>query len=446
MSWASDEFLRDIPKCDLHVHLDGSLRINTLIELAQKNGVELPSYSEEELGKTIFSGEFSNLEEYLLGFHYTCAVMTNTDAMERIAYEFAVDNYEEGVRYFEVRFAPQLHASMDASQKFSMRDVTIAVNQGLKRAKEEYNQKLVDCGAMENDPFYDYGIIACAMRMLPPGPYFDALRLVHPDVEPDRLSGMASEALICSMEKCRDEDGVPVVALDVAGAEDGFPNKWHKVAFDRAHASFFNKTAHAGEGYGPESIYQAIRDLHAERIGHGFHLFSSNKVSKDVTNPQEYVRKLTKFVCDRRICLEVCPTSNLGTMPGLKLEDHPLGKMVNQGVSVTVNTDNRLVSQTDTVKELRRSLDALDFTPKQLREIVINGIKRSFFHDIYPVKRKYIRKFMNYYDKVAEKHDIQGKWEAYVASQGGKNRARAESASLEHNKMFGVTSELDASR
>lgn len=113
-----------------------------------------------------------------------------------------------------------------------------------------------------------------------------------------------------------------------------------------------------------------------------------DKVSADVKDKVEYVKKLTKFVCDRRICLEVCPTSNLGTMPGLELKDHPLGMMVNQGVSVTVNTDNRLVSQTTTVKELRRSVDALGFTPKQLREIVINGVKRSFFHDIYPVKVK----------------------------------------------------------
>jgi len=272
MSWCPDEFLEDIPKCDLHVHLDGSLRISTLIEVAQQNGVELPSYDEEELGRTIFSGEFSCLEEYLLGFRYTCAIMTTAAALERVSYEFAVDNYNEGVRYFEVRFAPQLHASVDPSNPFSMREVTVAVNKGLIRAKKEYNDRLRESGKWGAEPHYDYGIIVCALRMLPPGPYYDMLQLVHSDVEPARLSGMASEALICSAEKCRDEDGVPIVALDVAGAEDGFPNKWHKVAFDKAHASFFNKTAHAGEGYGPESIYQAIRDLHAERIGHGFHL------------------------------------------------------------------------------------------------------------------------------------------------------------------------------
>lgn len=283
-SWATDEFLAEIPKCDLHVHLDGSLRLKSLIELAKENSVELPSYDEDELNRTVFSGEFSCLEEYLLGFRYTCAVMTTGKAMERISYEFAMDNYAEGVRYFEVRFAPQLHAH--ASENFTIRDVVFAVNEGLKRAKQESNEALVASGRAELEPMYDYGIIVCAMRLLPPGPYYDMLRKVHPDVELDRLAGMASEALICSAEKCRDEDGVPVVALDVAGAEDGYPNKWHAAAFDRAHDSFFNKTAHAGEGYGPESIYQAICDLHAERIGHGFHLFSTDKVSADVKDPE----------------------------------------------------------------------------------------------------------------------------------------------------------------
>ena len=131
-----------------------------------------------------------------------------------------------------------------------------------------------------------------------------------------------------------------------------------------------------------------------------------------------YVKKLTKFVCDRRICLEVCPTSNLGTMPGLTLEAHPLKKMVLQGCSCTVNTDNRLVSQTTTVLELRRVIDALKLTPKQVREIVITGIKRSFFHDIYPAKRKYIRKFMNYYDAVAEKHGVVKRYEELCATHG----------------------------
>ena len=123
MTWLTDEFLLEIPKCDLHVHLDGSLRLKTLLELSKQLGVELPSDTEKGLKSTIFSGRFANLEEYLAGFGYTCAVMRMPGSLERISYEFAVDNFSEGVRYFEVRFAPQLHASVRSTDQFGMREV-----------------------------------------------------------------------------------------------------------------------------------------------------------------------------------------------------------------------------------------------------------------------------------------------------------------------------------
>jgi adenosine deaminase len=402
MSWIPKEFLLKIPKTDLHVHLDGSLRLNTLIELAKESNVTLPAYTEEELKKTVFREHYKDLPEYLEGFRYTGAVMRTASNLERISYEFGQDNYLEGVRYYEVRFAPQLLASIGGNGGLSIREVILAVNAGLKRAKDEFNSNLV-----EDEAFYDYGIIVCAMRMFPPCEYFDALKAIHEDLDQERLSSLASETLIVTSAKCRDEDKIPIVALDIAGAENGFPNKIHKHAFDLAHKFFFNKTVHAGEGYGPESIFQAVIDLHAERIGHGFHLFSEHLVSFRETDKNEYVRKLVKYVCDRRICLEVCLTSNLGTMPELKLEDHTLRTMIDNGVSLTLNTDNRLVSDTTVIKELTKAVSTFDLSPKQLREIVITGFKRSFYHGEYSVKRKYMRTVMNQYDRLAEEYDIQ---------------------------------------
>eukprot|EP00605_Chrysophyceae_sp_TOSAG23-4_P000730 GSChrysophyteH1.ASY1.ANO1.815.1 assembled CDS len=376
MSWCPYDFLQQVPKTDLHVHLDGSLRLSTLIELARADGVRLPSYDEAELRRTVFRDSYKNLPEYLEGFQYTVAVMRSAENLERIGYEFAEDNYNEGVRYFEVRFAPQLVASLRAgnrgeddpsSQKnLSIQQVLTAVNKGLRRATEEANFR----------------------------------RQIHENLTYERVCGLASETLIQCAIKCRDELGVPIVALDVAGAEDGFPNKVHKNAFDIAHENFFCKTVHAGEGFGPESIFQAIRDLHAERIGHGFHLF-------------KYVRKLVKYISDRRVNLEVCLTSNMGTMPDLQLKDHKFRLMLEHGVSVTLNTDNRLVSFTTMTDEIKKALDTFSLTPKQLRELVICGFKRSFFHGPYQLKRRYIRCVMDTYDALAAKYKIAERYDEW---------------------------------
>ena len=426
-SWLPDGFLELIPKSDLHVHLDGSLRLSTLIELAQSSGVDLPAYTEEGMREAVFKESYSSLVDYLRGFSFTVAVMKTRANVERVAYEFGIDNYAEGVRYFEVRFAPQLLASTDKAANFNIRDVVRAVNTGLKRAKAEANAR----GLLAGEPEYDYGIIVCAMRMFPETDYFDAFSQLHPDLDHDRIFSLASETLIATAVKCRDEDGIPVVALDIAGAEDGFPNKTHSEAFRHAHAAFFSKTVHAGEGFGPQSILQAVIDLHAERIGHGFHLFSHDQIT-GVPGPEqrvELVRKLVKYICDRRICLEVCLTSNLGTMPGLRLEDHAVRKMLAAGVSVSLCTDNRLVSDTTTVKELRKAVEAFALTPKQLREVVITGFKRAFFHGEYAHKRKYMRAVMDYYDALALRFRVAEAYEAFALTNREYCAARAVSAS-----------------
>lgn len=420
----TDEFLREIPKTDLHVHLDGSVRIPTLIELARAQGVSLPSYDEETLRATIFTGRYETLEAYLVGFKYTCAVMQNAESVERIAYEFGVDNYSEGVRYFEVRFAPQLHASIDVNHTFDIEHVIQSVNNGLLRAKREFNELLlareadlsssVDTSSSSPshvpEPRYDYAIIVSAMRLFSPelSRYYHALLSIHPYIPYRRVASLASETLVRVAKKCRDELKIPVVAIDVAGAENGFQNSVHKEAFDLAHSYFLNKTVHAGEAFGPESIKQAVRDLHADRIGHGYHLFSEELVmdEQNALDKAGYIRNLVKYLCDRRINVEVCLTSNLGTMPGLELKDHAISRMLAEGVSVSLNTDNRLMSNTTMVDEIRKAVDTFGLTPSKLKVILMNGFKRSFFAGSYSERRKYVHSVARYYDHLVKKHHL----------------------------------------
>jgi adenosine deaminase len=407
----NEEFLRALPKTDLHVHLDGSLRINTLIDLSKKDGKELPAYDEAGLRKLVFKDTYSNLEEYLQGFMYTSAVMQSAENMERIAFEFAEDNYSEGVRYFEVRFAPQLHADAGKAGDagFDILQVLTAVNAGLKRAKNAFNSTL----ASPEEPPYEYGIIVCAMRMFEPffSRYFTELDKMHPYVKPNELASIASTALVRAALHARDHHNLPIVALDIAGAEAGFEATVHKDAYDLAHSHYLKKTVHAGEAYGPESIAQAVKYLHAERIGHGYHIFSDDKVvgKHNRLHAQEYVDQLVEYVSTQRITLEVCLTSNLQTMPELVsqgLKAHAFRKMVDNRLSITVNTDNRLVSNTNTVKELGLAIDTFALTPKQLNDIVIAGFKKSFFPKKYVEKRAYVRMVMNYYNEICRKFGV----------------------------------------
>ena len=408
-----EEFLRELPKTDLHVHLDGSLRISTIIEIAKESGIELPAYTEKALREQVFKESYDSLEEYLKGFMYTGAVMQNSKNVERIAYEFACDNYNEGVRYFEVRFAPQLHANSGQRMEegdFDIRDVIAAVNSGLQRAKDEFNET-VEQDSIE--PNYEYGIIVCAMRMFEPyfSRYFTWLKKMHPYENAERLASIASLALVRAALQVRDKDNIPIVALDIAGAEFGHEATVHKRAYDVAHQNYLNKTVHAGEAYGPESIAQAIKYLHADRIGHGYHIFSQDKVvgKSNSKNAEKYVSQLVQYVSEKRITLEVCLTSNLQTMPELAkqgIKSHAFRKMVDHRMSITINTDNRLVSNTTTVKELKMAIEEFQLTPKQLRDIVITGFKRSFHPAKYVEKRAYVRKVMDYYDEICKKYNI----------------------------------------
>jgi adenosine deaminase len=398
----SPALLAALPKTDLHCHLDGSLRIQTLIELARDRGVKLPSETEEGLRELVFKESYRDLPEYLHGFAYTCAVLNDEEALERVAFELGEDCLAEGVRYLEVRFAPQLQVRPE----LPLERVLQAVDRGLDRARR--NHELSDAVRVHGEPPFRYGIIACAMRMFTGGfgPYYKDLLKVLSGWPLPKVYGVASLSLARTVVDARDRLGLPIVGFDLAGAESGNPASDHIEAYDFVHRHFMKKTVHAGEAYGPESIFQAITKLHADRIGHGTHLFSVDRVQVE-EDPHRYVRQLSEYVADRRITLEVCITSNLQTMPELRrVEDHPLGRMVKERLSVTLCTDNRLMSRTTVTQELAKACAAFQWSPAELRNVILHGFKRSFYPGSYREKRAYVRSVIDHYDRVASAHGL----------------------------------------
>ena len=401
MAKYTKEFIKRIPKTDLHVHLDGSLRLSSLIDLAKKRKVDLPSYTEDGLNELVFKEKYADLNEYLKGFALTCAVMQDDEALERISYELAVDAYAEGVMYLEVRFAPQLHMS----NNMTFEDVMIAVDKGFKRAKKEINAK------QGNDPCkFEYGIIVCAMRFCNEhfSQYYKTFFDMHKYSRQREVIRLLSLELAKAAVKLRNTSDIQIVGFDLAGSEYGYPAENHIEAYDYVHNHFLMKTVHAGEAYGPESIFQAITKLHADRIGHGLFLFDETKVySDDIEDKSRYVKDLANYITDKRITVEVCLTSNLQTQPDIKnIADHPLKKMLARKLSTTFCTDNRLVSHTSSSKEIELAVNNFDITPTQLKNIIIYGFKRSFFYHSYKEKREYVREMINKYEKIEKEENI----------------------------------------
>ncbi len=398
MSEITTNFLSQLPKTDLHVHLDGSLRLGTLIDLAREANIELPSMTEGGLRETVFKDRYESLADYLRGFQYTCGVMQTAEALERTAYELAEDNQAEGVRYLEVRFAPQLHVhrGLDAVA------VIAAVDRGLRRARDQYNRRPEIASGAE--PPFEYGIICCAMRKFTAAfsRYYATLFEAHPYARPTELYSMASVELARAAVIARDRDGLQVVGFDLAGEEKGYPAEDHREAFELAHRNFLKKTVHAGEAYGPESIFQAITDLHADRIGHGTYLLEPQAIrDRDIADPEAYVQRLGEYIADRRITLEVCLTSNLQTNPHFKhLGEHTFQRLRKARLSTTICTDNRLVSNTTVTRELSLAVEHLDVGRKDLKSIIVYGFKRSFFPGTYLRKRGYVRQVIDYYDTI----------------------------------------------
>lgn len=388
-------FIKAIPKSDLHLHLDGSLRLKTLIELSREGKCKLPSYTEAGLRKLVFKESYKDLLEYLHGFMYTCAVLQDLDNLARVSQELVEDNAAEGVRYIEVRFAPQLHVTATSG----VREVVRAVARGLAEgAKAHNNSRAVKAG--EDIPFH-YGLILCAMRRFKKGmsPYFaDILRLME-HAPKEEVYAAASLELARAGVELR-EEGLPVVGFDLAGEEAGFPPAAHNAAYQYAHDHFIQKTVHAGEAYGPESIWQGITQCHANRIGHGTFLFAHEMIQDvKIEHRKKYVEDLANYMASQRIGVEVCVTSNLQTIPSLKsIAQHPVRKMIDHGLSVSLCTDNRLVSNTTVSREIELVFEHAHLTRGELKRLVIAGFKGSFFPGSFSEKRKFVQAAASRYD------------------------------------------------
>lgn len=403
----SHSFLHEIPKTDLHLHLDGSLRLSTLIETAQKNNIKMPSYSIEGLRNLVFKKNYSNLGEYLHGFQYTCAALRDLETLERASFELVEDNLKENVYYIEVRFAPQL--LMDKSLHLGMEEVITAVNNGLEKAQKKHNQSPeVTAGKR---PEFDYGIICCAMRMFGPkgfSPYYTNFFETLEYSKSMEVIQSAALQMVKAAVRIRDEKGIPIVGIDLAGQEDGYPPGKFKEVYSYAHKNFMHKTVHAGEAYGAESIFQAITECHADRIGHGYYLFDENKITDEtIDDKKKYLSELISFVADKRTTIEVCLTSNLQTNPSISsIKEHHFKDMLQNRMSVSICTDNRLISDTTVTHEYQLAVDNFNFSLKHLKDVVAYGFKKSFYPGEYIKKRNWAKKMMMHFDHVAQKHGV----------------------------------------
>jgi adenosine deaminase len=336
------EMIRRLPKTDLHCHLDGSLRVTTLWELAEKQGVALPMKSPAELRDHMRPPAGTDLTEYLKLFDLTLAVLQDAESLERVAFELAEDAARENVWHLEVRFSPILHQKAG----LSLEAIIEAVLRGLRRAESRWR--------------ITSGVIVCGIRHISPEV---SLQLADLAIR-YRKSG--------------------VVAFDLAGAERDYPAKEHREAFQRILNNNVNSTVHAGEAFGARSIHQAIHYCGAHRIGHGTLLWE---------DPD-----LLDYVNDHRIPLEMCLTSNVQTGAVDDYAAHPFGAYFRKGLRVTINTDNRLMSDTTVSQELQLACRNLDLYVGDLRKILINGIKSAFL--THAEKKALLREAISVWDEV----------------------------------------------
>ncbi|HEV2494877.1 MAG TPA: adenosine deaminase [Terriglobia bacterium] len=324
--------LRSLPKVLLHEHLDGVLRPRTVIELAKEvKYSKLPTQDPDELGQWFHQGARGSLAKYLEGFTHTIAVMQTAEALERVAYEEAEDLKNDGVVYFETRFAPVFHTKKGLSHQ----QVVAAVLKGLERARKDFG--------------LPSGLIICAMRNM-------------------NVSLEMAELAVDFRER-------GVVGFDLAGEEGGYPAKKHVEAFHYIQRQNFNITIHAGEGFGKESIWQAIQYCGAHRIGHGTRLIDDIAVAD---GKAVKLGHLAQYVLDKRIPLEICLLSNVDTGAVPSVAEHPFKTFYRERFRVTLNTDNRLMSDTSMSREFQVAEEAFGLTLDDFEKISINAMKSAF--------------------------------------------------------------------
>ncbi len=314
-----DAVLRELPKTDLHVHLDGSLRLATFLELGRAAGLQLPDTPAELRARYFPGAVVTSMPEFLAHFDHTLRCLQTADSLERVARELAEDAAALNIRILEARFCPLLHTQ----EGLTPDGAVAAVQRGLAAV-----------------PSVNGGIIVTGLRTIDPAQSLELARLAV-------------------AWKHRG-----VVAFDLAGAEAGQPAADHREAFYHCMNNHLPATCHAGEGYGPESIHMALHRCGARRIGHGTRL--------------EEDPDLMAYVADHRIPLEICLTSNvqMGVVPSVG--EHPLRRYHEAGLRVCLNTDNTLFADTDMARELRLAVDTFDFTLLQLEDIILGGFKSAF--------------------------------------------------------------------
>lgn len=330
------ELVRLVPKVELHDHLDGGLRPSTIIELADEHKVKLPSRDPQELSRWFARGCVQkSLPLYLETFDVTVAVMQTPEALKRVAIEALEDLGAEQVVYAEIRFAPVLHTA----KGMSMDEAVLAVLEGMDEGKRRTG--------------ISYGVILCALRNQDPAISVEVAKLAVAY----RARG--------------------VVGFDLAGDESGHPPKRHIDAFQYIRNQNFNITIHAGEGFGLESIWQAIQVCGAHRIGHGTRLIEDMTISGTKITK---MGSLAHFIQDRRIPIEMCLSSNVGTGAAADFASHPFHTFFRNNFRVFLSVDNRLMSDTTLSKEMEIAVRHYGLTVRDLEKITVNAMKSAFLH------------------------------------------------------------------
>ncbi|MGP8163591.1 MAG: adenosine deaminase [Acidimicrobiales bacterium] len=333
-----DEIVRS-PKVLLHDHLDGGLRPATLIELAAECGYrDLPTTDPDELARSfVVAAPRRDLVRFLVGFTHTVAVMQHKDALERVAFECVEDLAADGVVYAEVRFAPELHTEAGLELVEVVESVLGGFRAGMAAS-------------------------AAAGRPIVVQALLTAMRTAARSLEIAELA-----------VRYRDSG---VGGFDVAGAEAGYPPTQHLDAFQLVQRENFHATLHAGEAFGLPSIWQALQWCNAERLGHGVRIVDDITVAPD---GHAVLGRLASYIRDRRVPLELCPTSNVHTGVVASLADHPIGLLRELRFRVTVNTDNRLMSGLTLSSELAKVAATFNWGWDDLSWLAINAMKSAFY-------------------------------------------------------------------
>ena len=350
--------IRRLPKAELHCHLDGSVRPKTVLELAKDQGVKLPTTKLGDLTRLLQAGKRTrDLADYLQIFDLTLSVMQEKDALYRTAFELVEDCADENIRHLEVRYSPILHQK----KRLPFEDIVDPVIAGLRDAGAKYDLST--------------GVIICGIRSMAP-----------------KVSMALAELAVAYK-------GRGVLAFDLAGQERDYPAKAHRAAFQLILKNNVNSTVHGGEAFGAQSIAQALHYCGAHRIGHGTRLRE---------DPD-----LMRYVRDHRVPLEMCLSSNIQTRAVKNITQHPCGDYFRQGLRVTLNTDNRLMSATTVSEEIALAVRGFRLSPYEVKRIVLNGFKSAFMP--YPQKARMLREVNLEIDRVfmdafPSEYDLRGSY------------------------------------